>query len=233
MIDSSDETRDREEANLEQVLVGSRIALAALSHEIRNICAAISNVQQNLLQNTPDERQGQEFEALRQLVEALERMASVELSLIKRQTTPLNLPIFLGDLYVVLNATLREAGIELAWETEPGLPPVWADSSSLIQVFLNLTRNAEAALAGTVSPRLRLRAARDSETVHIEVSDNGPGVARPDKLFRPFGGRGAASGLGLYLSRAMLRSFHGNLRHESSATGATFVVDLNVAEVDE
>src|SRR6202044_3691489 len=48
IVDSSLETRDREEANLEQVLVGSRLAIGAVSHEIRNICAAIAVVQQNL-----------------------------------------------------------------------------------------------------------------------------------------------------------------------------------------
>jgi len=232
VIDSSNETRDREQANLEQVLVSSRIALGALSHEIRNICAAISNVQQNLLLNKTDARQMKEFDALRQLVAALERMASAELSLVKRQATHVHLDNFLSDLYIVVQASLREADIDLAWEITPGLPAVWADSSSLIQVFLNLTRNTQSALHATTDPRVRVTATRRGDMVHIAVSDNGPGIPDPDKLFRPFGQRGS-SGLGLYLSKAMMRSFHGELRYEAGAIGATFIVELNVAEVEE
>jgi two-component system sensor kinase FixL len=81
IIDASTEVRDREEANLEQVLVGSRLAVGALFHEIRNICAAISVVQQNLRATFVQEEPSEDFEALRQLVTALERMASLELSL--------------------------------------------------------------------------------------------------------------------------------------------------------
>lgn len=233
IIDSSNETRDREQANLEQVLVSSRIALGALSHEIRNICAAISNVQQNLLLNKPDARQVKEFDALRQLVAALERMASAELSLVKRQATYVHLDNFLSDLYIVVQASLREADIDLAWEITPGLPAVWADSSSLIQVFLNLIRNAQSALLESEEPRVRVTATRQGDLVHIAVADNGPGISDPDKLFRPFGQRGGATGLGLYLSKAMMRSFHGELRFEESPIGATFIVELTVAEVDE
>lgn len=233
IIDASNETRDREQANLEQVLVSSRIALGALSHEIRNICAAISNVQQNLLIDKPGARQVKEFDALRQLVAALERMASAELSLVKRQATHVHLDNFLSDLYIVVQASLREADIDLSWEIAPGLPAVWADSSSLIQVFLNLLRNAQSALGDTEHPQVRVSATHRQDMIHIAVSDNGPGVGDPDKLFRPFGERGGATGLGLYLSKAMMRSFHGDLRYEASPIGATFIVDLTIAEVEE
>lgn len=232
IIDCSNETRDREQANLEHVLVSSRIALGALSHEIRNICAAISNVQRNLLATKPDGRQGQEFDALQQLVAALERMASTELSLVKRQAARVKLDTFLGDLYVVVQASLRESEIELEWNITSDLPAVWADPSSLMQVFLNLVRNAIAAFEETPRPTVRISASRDEETVSIRVSDNGPGITHPETLFRPFGEPGGGTGLGLYLSRAMMRSFRGELRYEPAAAGATFVVDLNIAEVE-
>jgi len=51
-------------------------------------------------------------------------------------------------------------------------------------------------------------------------------------LFRPFGGGPSSSGLGLYLSRAMMLSFHGNLAYQPSALGATFVVEMIAVEVD-
>jgi C4-dicarboxylate-specific signal transduction histidine kinase len=65
--------------------------------------------------------------------------------------------------------------------------------------------------------------------VHVEVSDNGGGVAHPEFLFRPFQAGAEATGLGLYLSRAFMRSFGGELRYVPLVKGASFIVDLNQA----
>ena len=234
IVDSSLEIRDREEANLEQVLVGSRLAIGAVSHEIRNICAAISVVQQNLGGATGEDRPPEDLLALRQLVGALERIASVELSLVKRQASKLRLDSFLRDLYIIVHPSLREAGVTLDWQVEPNLPDVWADHQSLLQVFLNLVRNAENALAGVECPRLAIRAEARTDRIQISVSDNGPGVRFPDQLFQPFrprqGAPGDQSGLGLYLSRAMMGSFHGDLRYSPEGPGATFIVEMATVE---
>ncbi len=237
IVDSSLEVRDREEANLEQVLVGSRLAIGAVSHEIRNICAAISVVQQNLGGAYRSEPPPEDLVALRQLVGALERIASVELSLVKRQASKLRLENFLRDLYIIVNPSLREAGVALDWHVEPGLPDVWADQQSLLQVFLlNLVRNAENALAHVESPRLTFCAATKPNGVLITVSDNGPGVQYPEQLFQPFrpvpGANPKQSGLGLYLSRAMMVSFHGDLRYLADGPGAKFVVEMSAVEAE-
>ena len=237
IIDSTVETRDREEANLEQVLVGSRLAIGAVSHEIRNICAAISVVQQNLAAAAPPgpAPQSEDLDALRQLVIALERIASVELSLVKRQASRVSLERFLRELAIIIQPSLREAGIALEWSTDLGLPDVLADHQSLLQVFLNLVRNAETALAPTPDARLCLRVLRTGARVQIVLSDNGPGVRHPEKLFHPFraGAGNGGSGLGLYLSRAMMLSFHGDLRFQPGAQGATFLVEMLAADAAE
>ncbi len=236
IIDSTVETRDREEANLEQVLVGSRLAIGAVSHEIRNICAAISVVQQNLAAASGPAPHSEDLDALRQLVAALERIASVELSLIKRQANRVSLDRFLRELAIIVQPSLREAGIALEWRADPGLPDVLADHHSLLQVFLNLVRNAETALAHTPDARLCLRVVSKGARVQIALADNGPGVSHPEKLFRPFrvGAAGnGGSGLGLYLSRAMMLSFHGDLRFQPGGEGATFLVEMLAAEAAE
>ncbi len=232
IIDASTEVRDREEANLEQVLVGSRLALGALFHEIRNICAAIAVVQQNLRAMFAPDEPSEDFEALRQLVTALERMASLELSLVRRQPTRLRLDAFLRELRIILTQSLRENGIALEWYIEPNLPEVWADQQSLLQVFLNLVRNAEKALAMVENARLAIHAAWVEGRVQVKVSDNGPGVRDAASLFRPFGGGPSGSGLGLYLSRAMMLSFQGDLAYQPSASGATFIVDMIPVEAE-
>ncbi len=236
IVDSSLEIRDREEANLEQVLVGSRLAIGAVSHEIRNICAAISVVQQNLGSAFATHPPPEDLVALRQLVNALERIASVELSLIKRQASKLRLDNFLRELYIIVHPSLREAGVTLDWVVDANLPDVWADQQSLLQVFLNLVRNAENALSTTENPCVKVCAVATSLSVQISISDNGPGVRYPEQLFQPFrpqqGDGSAQSGLGLYLSRAMMASFHGDLRYEPASSGATFVVEMSIVEPD-
>lgn len=236
IIDSSVETRDREEANLEQVLVGSRLAIGAMAHEIRNICAAIAVVQQNLRSVYPQGQSTEDLDALRQLVAALERIASVELSLMRRQAKKLELESFLRELFIIIHPSLREAGIALEWHVSARLPEVVADQHSLLQVFLNLVRNAETALAGVQDARICLRAIRKDGGVQIIFSDNGAGVQHPEELFQPFrngsGRAHGASGLGLYLSRAMMLSFHGDLRYQPAQQGASFLVEMIAAEVE-
>ncbi len=232
IIDSSTEVRDREEANLEQVLVGSRLAVGALFHEIRNICAAIAVVQQNLRVRFAADEPSEDFEALRQLVTALERMASLELSLVRRRPTKLKLDAFLRELRIILGPSLREMGIGLEWHIEANLPEVWADQQSLLQVFLNLVRNAEKALIAVDQAKLDIYAACVDGRVQVKLSDNGPGVRDPARLFRPFGGGPSNSGLGLYLSRAMMLSFQGNLEYQPSALGATFIVEMIPVEAE-
>jgi signal transduction histidine kinase len=232
IVDSSTELRDREEANLEQVLVGSKLALGALFHEIRNICAAIAVVEQNLRATHAADAPSEDFEALRQLVTALERMASMELSMVKRQPTRLNLDEFLRELRIILTPSLRERGIDLEWCVQDDLPEVWADPQSLLQVFLNLVRNAESALATADDARVTVKTEVARESVKVRLMDNGAGVSQPARLFRPFGSGSNLSGLGLYLSRAMMMSFRGDLSYEARNRGAAFVVELVSAEVD-
>jgi len=65
----------------------------------------------------------------------------------------------------------------------------------------------------------------------IRIEDTGVGVACPEDLFRPFQRNAAAAGLGLYVSRAMMRSFGGELVYEPGSEGCCFAVVLPVSSV--
>src|SRR5580693_9098965 len=78
LVDASEHLREREESSLQQLLAGSRILVAAVSHEVRNVCGAIGVVHENLLRNG-SLRGNQDFEALGSLVETLAKIASLEL----------------------------------------------------------------------------------------------------------------------------------------------------------
>jgi C4-dicarboxylate-specific signal transduction histidine kinase len=93
-------------------------------------------------------------------------------------------------------------------------------------VFINLIRNSERALAGCDTREVRISAAPESDLVVVRIRDTGPGVAHPEDLFRPFQSGAHSFGLGLYISRAILRAHGGGLRYEPQSAGSCFAVEL-------
>jgi two-component system, LuxR family, sensor kinase FixL len=225
ILDTSEELRTREEASLHQMLAGSRIAVGAVSHEIRNVCGAIAVVHQNLSHTEPLSR-SKDFEALGNLVLALERIAAMDLRQSADQATEVDLTRVLDDLRIVIAPALREENIEGTWSIEEDLPLVWADRTILMQVFLNLTTNSRRALSKQQDRELSVAVRLESRTVIVEFLDNGGGVKHPELLFHPFQNGAHATGLGLYLSRAFVRSFGGELRYRALPGGACFSIEL-------
>jgi two-component system sensor kinase FixL len=234
VADASEHLREREEASLQQLLAGSRILVAAVSHEVRNVCGAIGVVHENL-SRSGTLRGNQDFEALGSLVETLAKIASLEL----KQTTGgapagrADINEVLADLRIVLEPSCQESDIELQWSVPEHLPPVRADRHSLMQVLLNLTKNSQRALEGAAQKRIHISASSTPDGVSIRIADSGPGIPATQKLFQPLQKGADASGLGLYLSRAFMRSFRGDLRHDPEAPGCCFVLDLARADAQD
>jgi PAS domain S-box-containing protein len=225
VLDASEDLRNHEVSGLQQLLAGSRIAIGAVSHEIRNVCGAIAVVHQNLA------REGllagnKDFEALGNLAVALERIASVNLRQTTTEATEVDLSILLDEVKIVVAPSLQEENIEAHWGIPPGLPLVWADRPSLMQVFLNLVNNSARALSKSEKRELSIAGRIERNLILVEISDTGGGVAHPEHLFRPFQAGAEAAGLGLYISQAFLHSFGGELRYRPVQGGACFTVYL-------
>ena len=178
LVDASDHLREREETSLEQLLAGSRILVAAVSHEVRNVSGAIRMVHENLTRNG-SLKGNQDFEALGSLVQTLSKIASLELKQTVASTTPPTADVreVLADLRIVLEPSCQESEIELRWIVPADLPLVQADRHSLLQVLLNLTKNSQRALENTVGKAIEIAAAAQPGGVQIRISDTGPGIA--------------------------------------------------------
>ncbi len=232
-VDASEDLRNREEMSLHQLLAGSRILVGAVSHEIRNVCGAIAMTHANLARTRAADLGGsKDFEALGHLIRALEKIASMNLRESADQASSVDLAALLEELRIVIGPAFEDQGIALQFDIDPALPPVWADRQSLLQVFLNLTKNSERALRDRPRREVVITARPVPTGVQVWVEDTGPGVAHPELLFRPFQQQAQATGLGLYLSRAFMRSFRGDLRYEPGAggTGSSFIVELSAVE---
>jgi two-component system sensor kinase FixL len=210
------------------MLTSSRILVAAVSHEVRNVCGAIALVHENLARSGKL-KENKDFETLGTLVLSLERIAAMDLRQTASHAAGADVPPLLDELRIVIDSALREGGVTTRWEIEDDLPPVWADRQSLMQVFLNLTKNSERAMEKRPQKELTVSARREGLGVAIRFRDTGGGVAHPERLFHPFQQDAQSTGLGLYLSRALMRSFKGDLHYEPETGGCSFVVELATA----
>jgi signal transduction histidine kinase len=124
------------------------------------------------------------------------------------------------------------SGSRLAYEGPLDLPPIRATSTDLMQIFVNLVRNAQQALDEHHVPHgsIVIRAHAEAGRLTLSVSDNGPGIP-PDvlaKLGTPFyTTREHGTGLGVAQVKRLVGRLGGELSIQSSTgkgTTATFTL---------
>jgi two-component system, LuxR family, sensor kinase FixL len=228
IVDLSEDLRNREDLSLDHLLKNSRILMSTVAHEIRNLSGAVLVVHKNL-SRIKELETNEDFRALGGLIQSLERISALELGSTPVQNGEVvELTSVLEELRILIETTYHESEIRVQWTTQEQLPLVWADRYGLIQVFLNLAKNSQRAMTSTPTKSLRIAARQENGKVVIRFEDTGTGVASPENLFRPFQRGAESSGIGLYISRAIMRSFGGDLVNEPRPEGSCFAVVLPV-----
>ena len=226
IVDLSEDLRDREDLSLDHLLKNTTILMSAIAHEIRNLSGAVLVVHKNL-SRLPGLQGNEDFRALGTLIEGLGKLSAMELkSAVNQHLDAIELPSVLDELRVLLEPSYREAGIDVVWRLQDDLPLVTADRYGLAQVFLNLSLNSRRAMETTDKRRLTISSTVEADSVVIRFEDTGVGIPSPNGLFRPFQHGADATGLGLYVSRAILRSFDAELIFEPRTEGTCFAVRL-------
>ena len=228
VVDSSEEMRNREELNMQQLTRNSRLMVAAVLHEIRNLCGAISVVYSNLKERSEPCRV-EDIRGLETLVTALGHVASVEsYDRGQQPADEVALQQVLDDLRIIIEPAWQEIGGSVSWNMPESGLRVLANRYSLMQVFMNLAQNSHRAVQSGAAPSLSIAVVRQAGRVCVSFRDTGPGIKDTKHLFQPFQQGAQNVGLGLFISRAILRSFGGELRYEPVDRGCCFVVDLPV-----
>ena len=117
------------------------------------------------------------------------------------------------------------------------IPTLQGDKEQLIQVMLNLIRNAAQAMQGRGTIVLRTRVARQVTLVKkrlrlammVQIIDDGPGVPEhlQDKIFYPLvSGRADGHGLGLTLAQDFISQHQGSIEFDSEPGRTCFTVML-------
>ncbi len=226
VVDLSEDLRNREDLSLDHLLKNSRILMSAVAHEVRNLCGAALVVQKNL-SRLSELQHNEDFQALSTLIQSLEKISALELRPSPTQSAGVvELTSVLDELRVLIESAYHESEMEVEWQIQESLPRVCADRYGLVQVILNLAKNSQRAMQSSETKRLCVSACSEGGTVVIRFEDTGVGISSPENLFRPFQHGADSSGLGLYVSRAIMRSFGGDLLHEPRSRGCCFAVIL-------
>jgi two-component system sensor histidine kinase HydH len=233
-----DDVRQRQlERQLERErLAAIGAAAARLAHEVGNpLNGMLLNLQ--LLGRRIAARQP--YERLETLVDQVEgevqRMAKLldEFRGMSRRQAFLLEPVIpqalLEHLAADHRAEYEARGVRLVLCYEPDLPAVRVDRSKMLQVLLNLGKNAVEAM-GRAGGTLTLGAQADKGGVIVTVGDTGPGVADGIDVFEPFATTKAdGTGLGLPVARQIVAGHGGELSYQSEpGHGTTFIVWLPV-----
>lgn len=215
---------------------------AILAHEVKNPLSGIRGAAQLLEQNAePDDQALTRLicDETDRIVGIVERMEMFSDKPIERE--PINIHRVLERVRGVAESGFAN-GIKFSEEYDPSLPPVFGNFDQLVQVFLNLVKNAAEAIdprAGEIvlstafrhgiSVALPGTGTRLRLPIEVCVQDNGPGV--PDDLlpylFDPFvTSKPKGTGLGLALVAKLIRDHGGVVECVSSGKGTTFRVML-------
>lgn len=213
---------------------------ASIAHEVNQPLAAIvanSHACQRWLTATPPniERASRTVERVIRDANGAADVVSRIRALFKQSGDKRNVSTLKSVIAEVCDLIIEEANrreTRIVIDVEPNLPLVAIDRVQIQQVLSNLIRNAIDAMDGVVGDKvIRVRVScRSDDMVQIAVSDMGPGVAFPDRVFQPFfSTKEQGMGMGLSICRSIVEAHGGNLWVDvNSSQGATFVFSLPI-----
>lgn len=227
-LDELAQTRDRlvEEERLAAV---GRLS-AAIAHEIRNPVGMIASSFKQLRRRHPGLADDELGQVVEEETARLERLVGDFLGYARRRDPtlrPTTTAELLGYVCEIARARAEESGVAVEMADSPDLSLV-ADPFQIHQALLNLVANGID--ASTPNGRVRVAARAAGDDVELTVEDDGAAIPETvlENLFEPFiSTKATGSGLGLAVSRAIVRAHGGDLELESNRDGAVrFVVRL-------
>jgi two-component system nitrogen regulation sensor histidine kinase NtrY len=210
-----------------------------LTHEIMNSVAPISSLSSTLKDMLADSSLSQEekLEHAQKSMEVIQKRSEGLLDFTETYRTLTRIPppkfqrldlVQLADQVITLmESDLQKFQIELQKDLPPTPLLFDGDPHLLEQVLINLLKNAIDAVREVPQPIIKLSVGRTpAAKVSVEIADNGPGISEEmlDQVFVPFfTTKEEGSGIGLSLSRQIIRMHKGQIEMQSAEGEGTLV----------
>jgi len=142
-----------------------------------------------------------------------------------------NIDKFLSQVCNLMESELNSKNIKLIKESIPVTASLNIDTDLLEQVYINLISNSTYALEGCLNPEIRLGCKVEANRTLMTITDNGKGI-HPEilkKIYIPFfTTRKNGSGIGLSLSKNIIRLLKGSVKVESRIDyGTSFILEFS------
>jgi two-component system, NtrC family, nitrogen regulation sensor histidine kinase GlnL len=240
LVEMTDVTRrsriSRENALLIQHGAGRQM-IRQLAHEIKNPLGGIRGAAQLLAKQLVDEELTEYTDVV---ISETDRLAGLVDTLLGPGGPPNKQPVNVHELLEYVVRIIEAEGqdkIVFKRDYDPGLPLIDLDRDQVVQAFINLVRNAAAALDGQGTITLRSRAVMNftiGDTRHnviasIEIEDDGPGIPPDlqDSVFYPLvTSRPEGTGLGLPAAQELLSRHDGLIEFESRPGRTVFLIRI-------
>ncbi len=199
-----------------------------LAHEIKNPLTPIQLSAERLQFKLDSELTGQSKALLERMTYTIIEQVSTMKNLVQAFSDYANTPEVLLE-ETDLNQLITDIAVmyqdpSAKWTLQLNLmehcPVILADKARLRQLFHNLIKNAIEATENTILPDIQIKTyCEDQESVIVQVSDNGPGIAEEAQkwIFEPYAtDKPKGSGLGLAIVRKIVEEHHGQITLNST-----------------
>lgn len=217
---------------------------AGIAHEVGNPLTSISSLVQVVQRTTQDDFTKEKLELIKHQV--------TRISKIIRDLVDFSRPSSYEVQVTDVNRCIRQAidivrvgkkskSIHFDVALDPAIPSIHLVPDQVEQVLINILINAVDAVFDVQQHRPERRDGRitvssrvEGENLQITIEDNGQGMSdeQVEKIFEPFfttKGVGEGTGLGLWVSYGIVKSFHGQIRVESQGgEGSSFIILLPI-----
>ena len=242
-----------DQRNLEQQLIHAQkmesigMLAAGLAHEVGNPLASISSLVQILQRTSEDEFIQDKLELIKSQITRISRIIRDLVDFSRKsnyemQLTDINKVI--RDAIEIIRVSKKAKDISIEATLDPNVPLLMLVPDQIEQVFINLFLNGVDALCdqsiqqmeryGKTKKTITIQSYVEDSALYVLVEDNGKGIQPDDipKIFEPFfttKNVGEGTGLGLWVSYGIVKSFRGEIRVKSTeGYGTTFTVKLPI-----
>lgn len=230
-------SRDEQLQMQQQVMRG-------LAHEIKNPLGGLRGAAQ-LLEKQLDSIELKEYTQI--IIDEADRLQNLMARMLGphklAKNTHFNIHEVLQRVRQLVDAEC-DARLTLVMDYDPSVPDLYANFDQLLQIILNVVRNAVQALNGMGEIILRTRVRRHFTigqqqyrlVACIEIEDNGPGIPKElqETIFYPLvTSRSEGTGLGLYLAQNLAQRNHGAIEYMSRSGKTVFSLFFPLEHVSD